>query len=153
MSRRSCAAAARQTRAAGALSGSPAGRGHSSGTASRAAAEASPAPASRSGSCDSGAGVVTGSTKASSSAVDAPASTELTTPENSTTKATTTVAATATAPCRAARVPRQMSTAQATARPAWARSRCTTGPVNSTSSSIEKDPNAAYVAIAGEWNT
>ncbi len=50
-------------------------------------------------------------------------------------------------------VPRQISTAQAAARPRWARSRCTMVPVNSTSSSMAKDPNAAKLAIAGEWNT
>lgn len=108
-----------------------------------AAAAARPAPASRSGSWDSGAGEVTGRMKASSSAVVAPARTELTTPENSTRKPTTTMTVTASQVVGATSEPRQMSTAQATARPTCARSRCTMGPVNSTSRSIENEPNAA----------
>lgn len=88
--------------------------------------------------------------KASSSAVEAPARTELTTPENSTRKPMTTMAATASQVSSATSVPRQIRTAHATARPRWARSRCTIGPVKSTSSSIENAPNAAKVAIVAE---
>ncbi len=86
---------------------------------------------------------MTGSTKPSSSAVEELASTELTTPRNSTKNPTTTVATTATQVIRAASVPRQMSTTQATASSRWARSRCTIGPVYSTNSSIAKQPKAA----------
>ncbi|MHA5048909.1 hypothetical protein [Streptomyces sp. SD15] len=111
---------------------------------------ARPAPASRSGSWDNGTGAVTGRTKASNSAVDAPARTELTTPEKSTRKPTTTMTETASQVWPATSVPRLIRTAQATASPRCARSRCVIGPVKSTSSSIENDPNAAKVAIVGE---
>jgi hypothetical protein len=82
--------------------------------------------------------------------VDAPARTELTTPENSTRKPMTTITATASQVSSATSVPRQMRAAQATARPRCARSRCTIDPVKSTSSSIENEPNAAKVAMVGE---
>ncbi len=62
------------------------GVGHSSATASSAAPEAIAQPASRSGIERRGPGSDTGRMKASSSEVVAPASTELTTPANSTAK-------------------------------------------------------------------
>jgi hypothetical protein len=82
-----------------------------------------------------------------------PASTELTTPANSTRKPMTTVHRTASHVTRATSVPRLISTAQATANSRCARSRCTSGPLYSTSSSIAKEPNAAKLAIVTEWMT
>ncbi|WP_234436045.1 hypothetical protein [Streptomyces sp. NRRL S-813] len=114
---------------------------------------ASTTPISRSGNCPSGAGVATGRMNASSSGVAAPARTELTTPEKSTTKPTDTVATTAVQTDRAARVPSETSTTHATASAACARIRWAGGPVNSTSRSIENAPNAAKVAATGEWKT
>ncbi len=129
------------------------GRGHSRQTAGRATAAASPAPARRSGSWDRGTGALTGRTKASRSAVALPARTELTTPEKRTANPITRVLRTASQVVCATTVPAQISTAQATARPACARSRSTSGPLKSTSSSIENDPNAAKLAIVAECST
>src|SRR5581483_4031743 len=114
---------------------------------------ASPAPASRSGSCDSGTGEVTGRTNPRSSAVDEPASTELTTPENSTRNPTSTASVTASQVADATTVLRLISTAQATPSARCARSRCTIGPPKSTSSSMANAANAAKLAMAGEPTT
>ncbi len=70
-------------------------RGHSSVIAAIDAAPASHQPQSRSSRADRGTGIVTGSTYETSKAVDASASTELTTPENRIRNATATVVSTA----------------------------------------------------------
>ena len=67
-----------------------------------------------------GPGSETGRMKASSSDVVAPASTELTTPANSTPNATSAIATAATAGEREASVPRHTNTPPVTASAAWA---------------------------------
>src|SRR6185437_5704129 len=92
-SERNRAASSRQATTVGVRKGSRAGAGQSTVMASKVTAEASPQPASRLPSEENGPGRDTGRMKASSSAVEAPASTELTTPTNSTTNATTAITA------------------------------------------------------------
>src|SRR5215472_3532197 len=108
-----------------------------------------PQPASRSGTADGGAASDTGKMNASSSAVVAPASTELTTPAKITPKPTTAIAAAASHAVCEASVARQTNTPPVTASAACAWSRSAMGPPKSTSSSIAKDPNAANVASCG----
>ena len=79
---------ARHAAIAGARSVSRLGLGHSSATARSAAPDAMPHPASRSGTVENAPGSETGRMNASSSALVAPASTELTTPAKSTPNAT-----------------------------------------------------------------
>ncbi|CAM5725641.1 hypothetical protein SHIRM173S_00683 [Streptomyces hirsutus] len=50
-------------------------------------------------------------------------------------------------------MPSETSTSQAAPSAACARSRCTTGPVYSTSKSIANAPNAAKVPVTGAWKT
>ena len=128
--------------------GSRAGAGHSSAIASSDAPEASPQPATRSGIEEASPGSDTGRMNASSSVVVDAASTELTTPANSTPKPTTAIAGAA-SQVGGASVASEMSTPQATASAAWARSRSRIGPRKSTSSNIANDPNAANVATSG----
>ena len=85
------AASARHAATAGARSGPRVGAGHSNEIASSAATEARPQPSSRSGIVDAGLASETGRMNASSSDVDALASTELTTPAKSTQNATTAI--------------------------------------------------------------
>ena len=86
---------------------------------------------------------------ASSSAVVAPASTELTTPAKITPNATTAIAMAASHTVCEASVARQTNTPPVTASAACAWSRSAMGPPKSARSSIAKDPNAAYVATCG----
>ncbi len=125
-----------------------AGAGHSTATAISAARLASPHPASRSGTADTGAGTDTGSMNARSSAVAAPASVELSTPEKSTANPTAAIAVAASHGSREAAVATQIKMAPAMASDACACSRCDIGPLKSTSSSIAKEPNAANVATS-----
>ena len=86
---------------------------------------------------------------ASSSAVVAPASTELTTPAKITPNPTTAIATAASHAFCEASVARQTNTPPVTASAACAWSRSAIGPPKSTRSSIAKDPNAANVATCG----
>ena len=86
---------------------------------------------------------------ASSSAVVAPASTELTTPAKITPNPATAIATAASHAAREASVATQTNTPPVTASAASAWSRSATGPPKSTRSSIAKDPNAANVATCG----
>src|SRR4029079_14110050 len=89
---RSRAASARHAAAEGPRSRSRAGAGHRRVVATSATPAAIAQPASRSGTADAGAASDTGKMNASSSAVVAPASTELTTPAKITPNATTAIA-------------------------------------------------------------
>ncbi len=129
--------------------GSRAGAGHSSEIATSENADATPQPPIRSGLDDAGPGSDTGRISESSRVVVAPARTELTTPANSTVKASTAVTTAASHVVREARVPRQMRPAHPTARAVWHCSRLRIEPPKSTSSSIAKDPKAAKVARTG----
>ena len=86
---------------------------------------------------------------ASSSVVDEPASTELTTPANSTANATSPIETAASSVEREHSVPTQMNAAPTAARASWAWSRSRIGPPNSTSRIMANEPNAANVAIWG----
>ena len=86
---------------------------------------------------------------ASSSAVVAPASTELTTPAKITPNPATAIATAANHAVCEASVARQTNTPPVTASAASAWSRSAMGPPKSTRSSIAKDPNAANVATCG----
>ena len=86
---------------------------------------------------------------ASSSAVLAPASTELTTPAKITPNPATAIATAASHTAREASVATQTNTPPVTASAASAWSRSATGPPKSTRSSIANDPNAANVATCG----
>ena len=86
---------------------------------------------------------------ASSSAVVAPASTELTTPAKITPNPATAIATAASHAVREASVARQTNTPPVTASAACAWSRSVIGPPKSARSSIAKDPNAANVATCG----
>src|SRR5215212_4534072 len=134
---------------AAASSGFRDGAGHKMEIATRPAAAASAHPARRSGIADAGAGIETGRMNASSNDVEAPASTELITPANNTANATTVIETAASSVDRDARVPRQTSSAPATASDAWASSRSRNSPPKSTSTNIANDPKAANVATAG----
>jgi hypothetical protein len=125
------------------------GAGQSTAIATRAAAEAMLQPISRSGIVEAGLACETGRMNASSSEVDALASTELTTPAKSTPNATTAIAAAASQGLRDASVPVQTSAPPATARAACACRRSRMGPPKSTSNSIANEPNAAKVASSG----
>ena len=83
---------------------------------------------------------------ARSSEVDAPARTELTTPANSTQKATIAIAIAASHGSRDASVPAQTRTAPASPSVACACSRSRIGPLKSTSTTVANEPNAANVA-------
>ena len=101
-------------------------------------APASPQPASRLGIASTGPGSETGRMKLASSAVVAPARTELTDPAKSTTKATTNMLAAASQVLRDARVARLTRTAPVSTSPACADRRSRIGPVKSANSSIGK---------------
>ena len=146
---RSRAASARQAAAAAPRSRSRAGAGHSSAVATSATPAAIPQPASRSGTADAGAASDTGKMNASSSAVVAPASTELTTPAKITPNPTTAIATAANHAVCEASVARQTNTPPTMASAACAWSRSAIGPPKSTRSSIANDPNAANVANCG----
>ena len=120
-------------------------------TRSRPGRRQRPAPSRPAGpgSTTAGPGWVTGRMKDSSSAVEAPASTELTTPAKSTTNATTAIDTAATQAVRDVSVPTVTSTAPVTARARWAWTRCRIGPPKSTSRSRANDPNAANVPRVG----
>ena len=111
--------------------------------ASTDTAPARPQPASRLGSASVEPGSETGRMKLASSAVVAPARTELTDPAKSTTKATTNMLPAASQVLRDARVARLTRTAPASTSPACAVRRSRIGPVKSAKSSIESEPNAA----------
>ncbi len=117
--------------------------------ASSPAPEAIPQPVSRSGIEETGPSKDTERMNDRTNDVVALASTELTTPAKSTAKATTVIATAATQSHCVARVPRQMNTAPVRISASWASMRARIGPVNSTSSSIPKEPNAAKVATWG----
>src|ERR1700722_19356573 len=146
---RSWVASARQAAAAAPRSRSRAGAGHRNAVATSATPAAIPHPASRSGTADAGAASDTGKMNASSSAVVAPASTELTTPAKITPNPTTAIATAASHAVCEASVARQTNTPPVTASAASAWSRSAIGPPKSTRSSIAKDPNAANVANCG----
>jgi hypothetical protein len=134
---------------AGARSESRDGEGQSTEIATSATAPAMPQPSRRSGIVEAGAARDTGRMNASSSAVEALASTELTTPAKSTTNATSAIPAAASQALRLASVPRQMNAPHVKARAACACSRSRIGPLKSTSSSIANEPKAANVATSG----
>ncbi len=90
--------------------------------------------------------MVTGRMKDSSRAVLAPARTELTTPENSTAKATRAIESAASQADRLASVPSVTNTAPTATSRRWAWTRSRIGPPKSTSRSRAKEPNAANVA-------
>ena len=152
-SARSRAASAREAAIAGMRRGLRVGAGQSTAIATSAAPEARPQPIRRSGIVEAGLACETGRMKASSSEVEALASTELTTPAKSTANATSAIAAAASQGLREARVPRQTKTAPATASAACACSRSRMGPPKSTSSNIANEPKAAKVASSGLPNT
>ena len=133
-------------RTKGARNGSCAGAGQSSTTATRDAPPASSQPLSRAGIELTGPGSVTGRIKPSSSAVDALASTELTTPANRTAKPAMNIPIAASHTVRPARVPRQMKTAPVKISAICACSRSRIVPPKATKSSMASDPNAANVA-------
>src|SRR5437763_11374428 len=108
---RSRPAIARHASIADSRSGLRAGAGHSTAIATSAAPDASPQPARRSGIEEAGPASDTGRMNASSSEVEAPASTELTTPANSTQKATTAIVRAARTVERDVIVPRHTSAA------------------------------------------
>ena len=110
---------------------------------------AMPQPAIRSGICPAVPGSETGRMYASSSGVVALAITELTTAENSTTKATIAMPTTAIQVVRDASVPSEISPMQVTPSSTCDRTRSTIGPVKSTNSNIANEPNAANVATSG----
>src|ERR1700736_1289890 len=103
-------AAARHAAPAAPRSRSCAGAGHRSAVATSAAPPAIPQPASRSGTADAGAASDTGKMNASSSAVVAPARTELTTPAKITPNPTTAIATAADHAVGEASVARQTNT-------------------------------------------
>src|SRR5215470_13124136 len=112
---RSRVASALQAAAAAPRSRSRAGAGHSSAVATSATPPANPQPANRSGTADAGAASDTGKMNASSNAVVAPASTELTTPAKITQNPTTAIAAAASHAVCEASVARQTNTPPVTA--------------------------------------
>ena len=112
----------------------------------RDAAPASSQPLSRAGIELTGPGSVTGRMNPSSSAVDALASTELTTPANRTAKPAMPIPIAASQTVRPARVPRQTKTAPTRISDTWAASRSRVRPPKATNSSIASEPNAANVA-------
>ena len=146
---RICAASARQAAIAAPRSRSAVGAGQSSQIASSEAAAAVPQPARRSGIAEAGAAIETGRMSASSRETVAPASTELTTPEKRIPSATTAVTATAVHVEREASVPTHTRHAPASPSAACDPSRVRIGPVKSTRSSIENEPNAAKTAKFG----
>ena len=148
-SARRLAASACAARARADCSLSTAGAGHTNVTASTDSPPAIPQPASRSGICDAGPGNDTGRMKLSSSDVVAPASTELTTDENTIATATTVIAATARTSEREHSVPTDTSPPPTSTSAIWSRARSGNGPRKSTSSSVEIAPNAANVAVIG----
>jgi hypothetical protein len=148
-SARNRSASARQATIALDRSGSRVGAGQSTAITTSEAAEAIPQPASRAGIDDNGPAKVIGRMNASRSDVVAPASTELTTPEKSTPKATRAIATAESQTVRPANVPRQTRTAPTPASAACARNRSRIDPEKSTSSRSAKDPNAAKVAMTG----
>jgi hypothetical protein len=148
-SARNRAASARQASIAPARSGSRAGAGQSSPTASSAAPDARPQPARRSGIEEVGPASETGRMNASSNDVVAEASTELTTPANSTTKPTSTMETAPSASEFDASVPRHTNAPQTRESAACACRRPRMGPLKSTSRSIAKEPKAAKVATIG----
>src|ERR1700722_9853708 len=127
------AAIARQPAIALTLIGSRVAAGHRTAIAITDAPAAIPQPAIRSGIWDAGPGSETGRMYDSSSDVVALAITELTTAENSTTKATIAIPTTAIQVVRDASVPSVISPTQVTPSSAWARTRSRIGPVKSTS--------------------
>ena len=137
---------ARQAATAGARSGSRVGAGQRTAIATIEAAAAMPQPASRSGIEAAVPGSDSGRMNASSSDVEAAASTELTTPAKSTQKATSAIAIAASHGSRDARVPTHTRTPPASASVACDCSRSRIGPLKSTSTSVAKDPKAANVA-------
>ena len=139
-------ASARQAATAGARSGSRVGAGQRAAIATSETAPAIPHPASRSGIDAAVPGSDSGRMNASSSDVEAAASTELTTPAKSTQKATTAIAIAASQGSRDARVPTQTRTPPVRASVACDCSRSRIGPLKSTSTSVANDPNAANVA-------
>ena len=96
---------------------------------------------------------LTGRMKASRSDVVAPASTELTTPENRTANPTIAIDATASHTVPATSAPATTSTAPATASATCAWSRRRIEPEKSTSSSIANEPKAAKTATIGSPTT
>src|SRR5271163_1740905 len=140
-------ASALQAAVAAESSGPRVGAGQRSPTAISEAAPAIAQPTSRSGSEDIGAERVAGKTKASSSVVVAPASTELTTPAKSTTAPTTAIVTAASQAVWETNVPRQINAQHATTSVAWLRRRSSIGPRKSTITSIANDPNAANNAV------
>ena len=129
--------------------GSRAGAGHSSEMATSENSDARAQPPTRSGIDDAGPGSETAMISGKSNEVVALASTELTTPANSTPNDSTAITTAASQVVREARVPTAMSTMHATARAAWHCRRLRIEPPKSTSSSMAKDPSAANVASAG----
>ena len=117
--------------------------------ATSAAPPAIPSPASRSGTAEAGAASDTGKMNASSSAVVAPASTELTTPAKITPNPTTAIATAASHAFCETSVARQTNTPPVTASAAWAWSRSAIGPPKSGQEQHREDPNAANVASCG----
>src|SRR5258707_5324860 len=107
---RSRADGAGQAAAAAPRSRSRAGAGHRNAVATSATPPAIAQPASRSGTADGGAASDTGKMNASSSAVVAPASTELTTPAKITPNPTTVIATAADHAVCEASVARQTNT-------------------------------------------
>jgi hypothetical protein len=124
-------------------SGPRVGAGQSSPTANSESAPAIAQPNNRSGSEDIGADSVAGKTKASRSAVPAPASTELTTPAKSTTKPTTAIVVAASQALWETNVPSEINTQHATTSVAWFRRRLSIGPRKSVIINIANDPKAA----------
>ena len=140
-------------RADGPRNGLRGGAGHQKATATAATAAARSQPAIRSGIAPSGAGVATGRTKASSRAVEAPASSELTTPTKSTAKPTTAIVTAARTGWRDTTVASATSRAPSTASQATPWTRSARDPLRSTSSSRANDPNAAKVATSASCTT
>ncbi len=142
------AASWRQASDAASRSGSLRGAGQSSVTAGRDTTPASTQPSNRSGIAEAGAGVVTGRMKLSRIDVLAPASAELTTPANSTTKPTTSIATAASHAVLETSVAGAMSTHPIATRKLCAASRSPSVPPKSASRSIANEPNAANVATS-----
>ncbi len=146
---RSRSARPRQAAIAALRSGSRAGAGQSTEIANRDAAVAMPKPSSLVTMSDASAGSETGRMNVRSSAVEALASTELTTPAKSTAKATSPIETAARSVEREHSVPRQTKHAPTAASASWACRRSRIGPPNSTSRIMANEPNAANVAIWG----
>ena len=87
------------------------------------------------------------------SEIEAPASTELTTPANRTANPTRAVTTTASQVVSETSVPTQMRPAPAAASATCETTRSRIGPLKSTSRSSANEPKAANVAIAGLWMT